>query len=155
MNQSLCPPQCHEVTNLPSIKYNFVALDALETLNKDAICGEFAFPLSSPCLFSMMERTDVIGIVKEASALGEITSSKLNRQVLSIDSWTVDASLITCFQLVKRELVLVDKTGFSVRMTLWGKQAEQYNDAEANPVIAFKGVKVGDFGGGVSTFPSL
>ncbi|KIM49387.1 hypothetical protein M413DRAFT_438571 [Hebeloma cylindrosporum] len=102
--------ECHELTNLPTIKYNFVPLDALESLNKDAIC-------------------DVIGIVKEASPLGEITSSKLNRQ------------------LVKRDLTLVDKTGFSVRMTLWGKQAEQYNDAEANPVIAFKGVKIGDFGG--------
>jgi replication factor A1 len=43
VNQSLCLSQCHEVTNLPSIKYNFVALDALESLNKDAICGEFPF----------------------------------------------------------------------------------------------------------------
>jgi replication factor A1 len=33
-----------------------------------------------------------------------------------------------------------------VRLTLWGKQAEQYN-SEGSPVIAFKGVKVGDFGG--------
>jgi replication factor A1 len=31
-------------------------------------------------------------------------------------------------------------------MTLWGKQAEDYN-ADDNVVIAFKGVKVGDFGG--------
>ena len=114
------------------------------------------FPsLSSFYLFSMMKRTDVIGIVKEASALGEITSSKLNRQVLSTNVCMADASLTTCFQLVKRELTLVDKTGFSVRMTLWGKQAEQYSDAEANPVIAFKGVKVGDFGGEVSTFLTL
>jgi replication factor A1 len=49
-------------------------------------------------------------------------------------------------QIPKRELTLVDKTGFSVRLTLWGKQAEQYN-IEDTPVIAFKGVKVGDFGG--------
>ena len=33
-----------------------------------------------------------------------------------------------------------------MRLTLWGKQAEQYN-APDNPVLAFKGVKVGDFGG--------
>lgn len=33
-----------------------------------------------------------------------------------------------------------------MRLTLWGKQAEQYN-SEGSPVIAFKGVKVGDFGG--------
>ena len=50
------------------------------------------------------------------------------------------------FQIPKRELTLVDRSGFSVRMTLWGKQAEQYN-VEDSPVIAFKGVRVGDFGG--------
>lgn len=49
-------------------------------------------------------------------------------------------------QVIKRELTLVDKSGFSVRLTLWGKQAEQYNIEDA-PVIAFKGVKVGDYGG--------
>ena len=38
-----------------------------------------------------------------------------------------------------------------MRLTLWGKQAEQYN-AEDSPVIAFKGVKVGDFGGTLSYF---
>jgi replication factor A1 len=31
-------------------------------------------------------------------------------------------------------------------MTLWGKQAEQFT-AEDHPVIAFRGVKIGDFGG--------
>ncbi|KAG6917933.1 hypothetical protein DXG01_000370 [Tephrocybe rancida] len=49
-------------------------------------------------------------------------------------------------EIPKRELMLVDQSGFSVRLTLWGKQAEQYN-ADDFPVIAFKGVKVGDFGG--------
>ena len=47
----------------------------------------------------------------------------------------------------KRELTLVDRTEFSVRMTLWGKQAESYN-AEEHAVVAFKGARVGDFGGG-------
>ena len=40
----------------------------------------------------------------------------------------------------------MDKSGYAVRLTLWGKQAEQYS-SEGSPVIAFKGVKVGDFGG--------
>ena len=31
-------------------------------------------------------------------------------------------------------------------LTLWGKQAEQYNETD-HPVIAFKGAKVGDFQG--------
>jgi Replication protein A OB domain len=56
------------------------------------------------------------------------------------------AGFLKSFQIPKRELTLVDKSGYSVRLTLWGKQAEQY-DTEGFPVIAFKGVKVGDFGG--------
>jgi replication factor A1 len=48
--------------------------------------------------------------------------------------------------LTKRDLTLVDKSSYSVRLTLWGKQAEKWN-ANDNPVVAFKGVKVGDFGG--------
>ncbi len=49
-------------------------------------------------------------------------------------------------QLTKRELTLVDRSGVSIRMTLWGQQAEQYNEPE-QAVIAFKGVRVGDFNG--------
>lgn len=40
----------------------------------------------------------------------------------------------------------MDRTTYSVRLTLWGKLAEQYNLTD-QPVIAFKGVKVGDFQG--------
>jgi hypothetical protein len=49
-------------------------------------------------------------------------------------------------------MTLVDKSGFSVRLTLWGKQAEQYNDSEATPVVAFKSVKVGEYQGNCSCF---
>jgi len=70
---------------------------------------------------------DVIGVVKSRGELASI-NSKAGRVI------------------PKRELTLVDKSGFSVVMTLWGKQAEDYN-AEENVIIAFKGVKVGDFGG--------
>lgn len=49
----------------------------------------------------------------------------------------------------KRELTLVDKSGSSVRLTLWGNQAENFSPEEQYPVIAFKGVKVGDFNGSV------
>ncbi|CAL1705705.1 unnamed protein product [Somion occarium] len=70
---------------------------------------------------------DVIGVVKEVGELGSI-NSKFGKTV------------------TKRELTLVDKSNFSVRLTLWGKQAEQYSEMN-EPVVAFKGVKVGDFGG--------
>ncbi|KAF2859492.1 replication factor-A protein [Piedraia hortae CBS 480.64] len=46
----------------------------------------------------------------------------------------------------KRELTLVDDTGFQVRLTIWGKSAETF-DAAPESVLAFKGVKVSDFGG--------
>ncbi|KAA1469388.1 replication factor-a protein [Dentipellis sp. KUC8613] len=70
---------------------------------------------------------DVIGIVKEVGDVGEIMTK-------------------TSRTLTKRELTIVDQSGFSVRVTLWGKQAEQYQGFD-QPVVAFKGVKVGDFGG--------
>ncbi|KAJ7572056.1 hypothetical protein C8J56DRAFT_1016470 [Mycena floridula] len=72
---------------------------------------------------------DVIGVVKEVSDLTSITTKATSRQ------------------LQKRELTLVDRSQYSVRLTLWGRQAEQFNTDEQNPVIAFKGVKVGDYGG--------
>ncbi|KAH7923565.1 replication factor-a protein [Leucogyrophana mollusca] len=71
---------------------------------------------------------DVIGIVQEIGPMGEIISKASNRTI------------------PKRELTLVDKSQFSVRLTLWGKQAEQFQADELS-VVAFKGVKVGDFGG--------
>jgi replication factor A1 len=48
---------------------------------------------------------------------------------------------------VKRELTLVDRSNSSIRLTLWGKQAETYEDDGSNPVIAFKGVRIGEFQG--------
>ncbi|KAJ7709439.1 hypothetical protein B0H17DRAFT_998734 [Mycena rosella] len=70
---------------------------------------------------------DVIGLVREVSDLSTITSKATNREI------------------IKREITLVDTSEFSVRMTLWGKQAEQFDAPES--VIAFKSVKVGDYGG--------
>lgn len=43
-------------------------------------------------------------------------------------------------------MTLVDSSSFAVRLTVWGRTAETF-EAPGEPVIAFKGVKVGDFGG--------
>lgn len=48
--------------------------------------------------------------------------------------------------LKKRELTLVDRSEYSIQLTIWGKQAETFS-AEENAVIAFKGARVGDYGG--------
>ena len=68
-----------------------------------------------------------MGIVKDVSEVTELTS-KAGKQ------------------FTKRDLTIVDQSGYSVRLTLFGKHAEEYN-ADSNSVVAFRGVKVGDFGG--------
>lgn len=46
----------------------------------------------------------------------------------------------------KRELNLVDNTGYSVRLTIWGASTVNFNVA-LESVVAFKGVRVSDFCG--------
>lgn len=71
---------------------------------------------------------DVIGVLKEVAETSQIVSKTTNKPY------------------DKRELTLVDNTGYSVRLTIWGNTATTF-DANAESVLAFKGVKVSDFGG--------
>lgn len=71
---------------------------------------------------------DVLGVLKEVAEVGEIVS-KTTQKAFS-----------------KRELTLVDESGFSVKMTIWGKLATAF-EAGLETVVAFKGAKVSDFGG--------
>ncbi|KAI5858442.1 hypothetical protein BZA05DRAFT_345568 [Tricharina praecox] len=71
---------------------------------------------------------DVLGVVKEVGDMEEITS-KATQKPYS-----------------KREISLVDSSNTCVRCTVWGKNAETF-DIAPDTVIAFKGVKVSDFGG--------
>ena len=49
---------------------------------------------------------------------------------------------------VKRDLEIVDDSQHSIRVTLWGERAEkELAHYDRAPVIAFKGVKLGDYGG--------
>lgn len=48
-------------------------------------------------------------------------------------------------EFTKRELLLVDEKA-SITATLWGQQAEEF-DGSSHPVVALKGVKVGDYNG--------
>ncbi|KAI0032815.1 replication factor-a protein [Vararia minispora EC-137] len=97
-----------DATQAPVIKYNFVKLQDLNDVEKDAMC-------------------DVIAVIKSAGDVGQITTKAQKT-------------------LTKRELTLVDSSQFAVRLTLWGKQAETFQATEQE-IVAFKGVKVGDFGG--------
>lgn len=71
---------------------------------------------------------DVIGILKEVGEPSEITSRTTQKAV------------------TKRELILVDRSGYSVQMTIWGRQAQEFS-ATPDTVIAVKGAKVSDFNG--------
>ena len=71
---------------------------------------------------------DTIGILKEVSETNQIISKTTSKPY------------------DKRELTLVDDTNFSVRLTIWGNTATSF-DVTPESVIAFKGLKVSDFGG--------
>ncbi|CAK1366978.1 unnamed protein product [Cercospora beticola] len=71
---------------------------------------------------------DVIGVLSEVGEVNEIVSKTTSKPYS------------------KRELTLVDDTGYNVRLTIWGKTAESF-EAQPESVVAFKGVKVSDFGG--------
>lgn len=71
---------------------------------------------------------DLVGILKDVGEVSQITSKTTSKPY------------------DKRELTLVDDTGYSVRLTVWGKVASSFEVAPEQ-VIAFKGLKVSDFGG--------
>ena len=77
------------------------------------------------------EFIDVIGVVQSVSPLSSITSKATQKQ------------------LTKRAVQLCDKTQLSVEVTLWGDQADKYNEAVLahHPILAIKNVKVSNFGG--------
>ena len=77
------------------------------------------------------EFADVIGIVQSVSPLSHITSKTTQKE------------------LTKRAVMLCDDTQLSIELTLWGEQAERYNEAvlDSHPVLAVKNVKISNFGG--------
>jgi replication factor A1 len=50
----------------------------------------------------------------------------------------------TSKELQKREVTLVDETNFSVTLTMWGKDAEDFS-IKGNPIIAIRKAKVGEY----------
>lgn len=71
---------------------------------------------------------DIVGVLKEVGNADQIISKSTQKPY------------------DKRELTLVDDTGYSVRVTVWGKTATEF-DASPESIIALKGTRVGDFGG--------
>ncbi|KAM0735637.1 Replication protein A 70 kDa DNA-binding subunit [Formica fusca] len=50
-------------------------------------------------------------------------------------------------ELVKRDVNIMDDSGAMICVTLWEKQAENFNCSN-NPILAIKGARVGEFNGG-------
>lgn len=101
----------------------------------DRICLSSNFPISIVCAERMNQiepnqTVDIIAIVRGASEVTEIVSQKMGGKTLT-----------------KRELTLVDESLNDIRMTLWGEKAQQDVDWNLSPIVAFKGVRVGDYGG--------
>lgn len=71
---------------------------------------------------------DVIGVIKEVG------------EVASIQSKTTQKSY------TKRDVTLVDKSGYSARITIWGNTAETW-ETQPDEIVAFKGVKVSEYNG--------
>lgn len=71
---------------------------------------------------------DVVGVLKDVGEVSQIVAKSSGKPY------------------DKRELTLVDDSQFSVRLTIWGKTATSFT-AQPESIVAFKGVKVSDFGG--------
>lgn len=71
---------------------------------------------------------DIVGVLKDVGDLNQIVAKSSGKPY------------------DKRELTLVDDSQYSVRLTIWGKAASTFN-TQPESVLAFRGVKVSDFGG--------
>ncbi|XP_015606859.1 replication protein A 70 kDa DNA-binding subunit [Cephus cinctus] len=75
------------------------------------------------------ELIDVIGVCKSYNDVQTLVSRATQKE------------------LKKRDVELVDESNLSVTLTLWGTQAIDF-DGSNNPVLAIKGVRIGEFNGG-------
>jgi len=73
---------------------------------------------------------DVLGIL---TGVSDISSIKMQRAPAT--------------EIQKRSLTIEDDSGHSIEVTLWGEKAVQAQSYQPGTAIAFKGVKVSDYGG--------
>lgn len=90
---------------------------------------QFSFlPISEVANAEKDAIVDLIAVCKDFQDVQTITAKSTGRE------------------LKKRELNLVDDSNTEVTLTLWGTGAENF-DGSQQPILAFKGVRVGDFNG--------
>jgi replication factor A1 len=86
-------------------------------------------PLANLASLNEKDIVDVIAIVTEVGEFTDNNNPKTNRPML------------------KRNLTLIDPSGFTTQVTLWGHQAQTFELPAQNAVIAMKGVSVSNYGG--------
>lgn len=74
-------------------------------------------------------QTDVIGVCRDVGEVQRFTAKASGRE------------------LKKRDITLVDNSNASINVTLWGKDAEDFNDY-GQPVLLIKSGKINEFNGG-------
>ncbi|KAK3084764.1 hypothetical protein FSP39_018496 [Pinctada imbricata] len=100
---------CDEDVDLPSVQFDFVKINELESKTPNSMI-------------------DLIGVVESCAEVSTVTGRQSGKEI------------------TKRDLQLVDQTGFVVNCTLWGTDAQSFNGS-GNPVLAVKGAKLSDYGG--------
>ncbi|KAH9262341.1 hypothetical protein BASA82_000609 [Batrachochytrium salamandrivorans] len=101
--------------------------DEIAKINVDPV------PIASIANMDVKQSVDILGVVIDQGEVSQFTS-KAGKE------------------LRKLELEVVDQSMASIRVSVWGTKADethaQLAQAGSNPVVAFKSLLVGDFGGG-------
>ncbi|OLY85024.1 Replication factor A protein 1 [Smittium mucronatum] len=124
---NMANPKFNQVKN--EYELVFESFSELTLCNESVDIPEIKYNFTKLSKLMEIEKDSVIDVLVVVSHVGELSEIR---------------SKATNKTLTKRELTVVDDSMYSVRLTLWGSQAENYglND---NPVIAFTNVRVGDF----------
>ena len=79
-------------------------------------------------IYIYLFQLDIIGVVRSCGDVTSFVAKSTNKE------------------LKKREIQLADNSNCSITITLWGKQAEDF-DGTDNPVVLLKGGKISDYNG--------
>ena len=81
-----------DASNIPSITFNFVPINQLTNLEKDAIIGKRLLNFIMKLDLIVRENVDVIGVAKSASDVTTIVSKTTNRELRKREVHLVDAT---------------------------------------------------------------
>ncbi|KAI0896750.1 replication factor-a protein [Annulohypoxylon nitens] len=121
-----------QFTNLPNdYELTFERDTAIEKAEDQSSVPQVRFNFVNIQELQSVEKdstVDLVGVLKEVHDVSQIIAKSSGKP------------------FDKRELTVVDDSQFSVRVTLWGKTATSFS-TQPESIVAFKGLKVSDFGG--------